>query len=113
MLSKNAKDLLEKIHDSSLYLKVISFVQGLIDKNQLEPTEIQEKVLVNHLIEMVGRAKNGTALEEVDPVIFSNVSNSSLELADKVVKYIEKNIGKLSESEKYVLSIHFENMIIN
>ncbi len=91
--------------------QLMDYVILLIDENKLHPSTLEIKILGNHLSEMVNRAENNEKLAPVDKQIFANVRDCSLALSQKIVDYITKNIGQLAESEKYVLSIHFENMI--
>lgn len=67
--------------------------------------EYQWHSLVNHMAAMVDRAESGERLEDIDPLLFSEVSGDSIALAQRVVEAI----GGIPESEKYLLSIHFEN----
>lgn len=90
--------------------KLMKYVILLINENKLHPNNLEIQILGNHLSEMVNRAENDEKLEPVDKKIFAKVNKQSLEISQKIVDYITKNIGQLSESEKYVLSIHFENM---
>ncbi|MBC6370709.1 PRD domain-containing protein [Lactobacillus kullabergensis] len=90
--------------------RVMVYVVSLIHQNKLHPSDIETQILGNHLSEMVNRAKNGKKLEKVDKKIFAKVSQQSLEMSQQVVDFIDDNVGKIAESEKYVLSIHFENM---
>jgi PRD domain protein (TIGR03582 family) len=70
----------------------------------ITPTELQTVILTNHLSEMVDRSLTGERLSDVDPAMFAGVSEEALAIADKLVEHI----GNLAESEKYVISIHFE-----
>jgi len=90
--------------------QVMAYVVSLINQRKLQPSELETQILGNHLFEMVNRAKNEEKLEKVDKKIFAKVSQQSLEMSQQVVDFIDNNIGKIAESEKYVLSIHFENM---
>lgn len=103
------KNISDSKHKESLK-KVMIYVISLINENKLHPNDLEIQILGNHLSEMVNRAENNEKLEPVDGKIFAKVNEQSLEIAQKIVDYIEKNIGLLSDSEKYVLSIHFENM---
>lgn len=110
---KEIESIIEKSNYQEDLNKLINYTFSLIEKSGLHPTTIQEKVLINHLSEMVVRAKTGKLLEEIDPSIFNKVSSNSMKIAKNIVSYVTKNIGKLAKSEKYVLSIHFETMKLN
>jgi PRD domain protein (TIGR03582 family) len=71
---------------------------------RIEPTELQWTILINHLDAMLKRSKEQEAIPEVDPTMFSEVSQEALQLAEGVVK----KINNPSQDEMYVLSIHFE-----
>jgi len=90
--------------------QVMAYVVSLINQNKLHPSDLETQILANHLFEMVNRAKKGEKLEKVDKKIFAKVSRQSLEMSQHVVDFIDNNVGEIAESEKYVLSIHFENM---
>lgn len=110
VLPKDAEDIVKKSKYKNCLEKVIKFTYSLLDKHNLKPTAVQQKVLINHLSEMVDRAKENRELESVDPSIFNQVSNESMQIAQDIVNFVEKVAGKLAASEKYVLSIHFEAM---
>lgn len=90
--------------------QIMVYVVSLIHQNKLQPSDLETQILGNHLFEMVNRVKNEEKLEKVDKKIFAKVSQQSLEMSQQVVDFIDNNVGKIAESEKYVLSIHFENM---
>lgn len=107
----------EKYIDQSKYKndlrQVMNYVVSLINENHLYPNDLEIQILGNHLSEMVNRAEKGEKLEPVDEKIFAKVRKQSLDMAQQIIDFILKNIGPLADSEKYVLSIHFENMISN
>lgn len=90
--------------------KLMKYVVTLINENGLDPSELEIKILGNHLSEMVNRAEKGEKLEPVDKELFAKVSEKSLFISQKTIDYISENIGPISDTEKYLLSIHFENM---
>lgn len=110
ILPEDSKEMINQSKYKSALEQVLNFTFFLINENELKPTEIQRKILINHLSEMVERAEEKRDLAEVDKRIFDKVSGNSLEIAQSIVNYVEKNVGNLSDSEKYVLSIHFETM---
>lgn len=113
VLPKEAKKIIEKSKYQQELEQVVLFTFSLIERNNLKPTSVQKNVLINHLSEMVDRAEEKRYLDEVDPAIFNKVSKSSLQMAQKIIDYVEKKVGKLAKSEKFVLSIHFETMKLN
>ncbi len=69
------------------------------------PTEAQKKALTSHVNAMVLRANNmGNPLPEVEADLFDEISESSLNLAKRVVNLL---VG-LPIEEAYLLSVHFE-----
>ncbi|MGO3602164.1 MAG: PRD domain-containing protein [Enterococcus malodoratus] len=84
--------------------ELIDWLNGELAAVKIEPTELQWTILINHLNEMLKRSKEQEKIPEVDPEMFSEVSQEALDLAEGVVK----RISDLSQDEMYVLSIHFE-----
>lgn len=84
--------------------ELIDWLSAELEKEKIEPTELQWTILVNHLNEMLRRSKEQESIPEVDPEMFSEVSQEALRLADGVVR----KISNLTQDEMYVLSIHFE-----
>ncbi|MCM0599161.1 PRD domain-containing protein [Periweissella fabalis] len=103
----------QRIIDNSLsreeLLIAIKFVEQCMAEKNIHATDLQWTILINHLDEMIKRQKEHTTIPHVDQVMFSEISAEALDIADKVVNHI----GGLSEDEKYVLSIHFENAKLN
>lgn len=84
--------------------ELIDWLREELALANIEPTELQWTILINHLNEMLKRSKEQETIPEVDPEMFSEVSKEALHLADGVVRKIDN----LSQDEMYVLSIHFE-----
>ncbi|MBO0470578.1 PRD domain-containing protein [Enterococcus sp. DIV0242_7C1] len=80
-------------------------ISELLEKQAIEPTDLQWTILINHVNEMIKRSKANEKMTGVDPAMFEEVSNEALEIADQVVQHI----GNLPQDEMYVLSIHFES----
>lgn len=83
---------------------LIDWLDAELSAANIEPTDLQWTILINHLNEMFRRSKEQERIPEVDPEMFSEVSAIALDIADGVVK----RISNLPQDEKYVLSIHFE-----
>lgn len=109
-LYKGFENFIEASSYKSSLEKLMRYVIYLINENNLQPSDLEIKILGNHLMEMVNRAEKNEQLEPIDQEIFSNITQKSLKISQKIIDYIKENIGPLSASEKYVLSIHFENM---
>ena len=71
---------------------------------QIEPTELQWTILINHLNEMLNRSREGTTLAGVDRTLFTELTPETLKIAQETTEAI----GQLSEDEWYVLAVHFE-----
>jgi len=84
--------------------ELIDWLSAELEKEKIEPTELQWTILINHLNEMLRRSKEQESIPEVDPEMFSEVSQEALRLAAGVVR----KISNLTQDEMYVLSIHFE-----
>jgi PRD domain protein (TIGR03582 family) len=96
--------MLDNSADPAASRRLLKQTVALAAAAGIQFTETQKQVLANHLIEMLQRSKTGEALPAVDPAMFAEVSKKSLDLAQQVVDAV----GNLADSEKYVLSIHFE-----
>ncbi|MBO0451998.1 MULTISPECIES: PRD domain-containing protein [Enterococcus] len=83
---------------------LINWLKEELSAVNIAPTELQWTILINHLNEMLKRSKEQERIPEVDPEMFSEVSQEALRLADGVVQ----KISNLTQDEMYVLSIHFE-----
>ncbi|GCF92280.1 PRD domain-containing protein [Enterococcus florum] len=99
----------QQIFQKSVYpeeLKaIVDYTDNLVTTYQIEPTELQWTILINHLNEMILRQKEGTTIPTVDPEMFNEVSKEAMQISRNVVE----KIGGLAEDEIYVLSIHFES----
>lgn len=109
MLSKDAALIVENSPYQEDLKAAIEYTKEMMNVHNIVPTELQWTVLINHLNEMVIREREAGSIPDVDPAMFAEVSPEALEIADRVVKHV----GQLSESEKYVLSIHFETAKMN
>ncbi len=85
--------------------KLICYTETLLEKEAVFPTELQWQILMNHLNEMIVRKKQADLISAIDMSVFSEISQRSLVLAERIAK----QIGDLPKAEIYVLSIHFEN----
>lgn len=98
----------EKIVASSKFpsetKEALAFTLNEMQTFNIVPTDVQVTVLSNHIAEMITRSKSGEKLMDVDPEMFKEVSSEAMTIADDLVKHI----GNLADSEKYVVSIHFE-----
>lgn len=103
-LSVDAQKIITESQQKNTLEELIQFVEEQLVAPEIQLSELQWTVLINHLNEMLKRAATQEAIQEVDPSMFNEVSEESLMIAKKVVDYI----GQLPIDEMYVLSIHFE-----
>ena len=89
--------------------EVIRKIDIVLKGMGVTPSELQWRILLNHVNEMVERSKTGETIPEVDAQLFSEISPTSLQLAEKIVS----EICHLSPDEKYLLSINFESAKLN
>ncbi|MDR1567664.1 MAG: PRD domain-containing protein [Streptococcaceae bacterium] len=104
-LSKKAEQIIMSSSEGERLKQVILFTQNKTAEMGVELTELQWTVLVNHLDEMLKRSLNNQEITGIDSQLFTEISKEALEIAEAIVL----EIGNLSQSEMYVLSIHFEN----
>lgn len=103
-ITEDVQKMLSKAKHQPETLSALLYAFSLMREAGITPTELQAVILTNHLSEMVDRSLTGERLSDVDPAMFAGVSEEALAIADKLVEHI----GNLAESEKYVISIHFE-----
>lgn len=103
-LSKEAKQIIQESHYQETLLDLIKYTEKALANTGSTPEELQWTMLINHLNEMIRREKDQQYLENVDLEMFSEISQKSLTIAEKIAN----KIGQLPKDEVYVLSIHFE-----
>lgn len=108
-ITEDVQKVLRKAHHQPETVDALSYVFKLMRQANIEPTELQLVILINHVSEMVDRSITGEELPAVDPEMFADVSPVALRIASQLVDHI----GNLAESEKYVVSIHFETALHN
>ncbi|GAB2023497.1 PRD domain-containing protein [Pseudolactococcus yaeyamensis] len=101
--------LYQELELSEEVQSVIQKIENSLNMLTIRPNDLQWRILVNHVNEMVNRSKEGGTIPEVDAQLFSEISKTSLKLAEEIVS----EIGHLSPDEKYLLSIHFESAKLN
>lgn len=103
-LSDDAQIIIEKSPNKVELEAALEKINGLLEEQKIQATELQWTILINHVNEMIKRSKASEKMPVVDPAMFEEVSKEALRMADKVVQLI----GNLPQDEMYVLSIHFE-----
>ncbi len=108
-LTADVQQVLAKAHHQPETVAALTYVFKLMRQAKIEPTELQLVILINHVSEMVDRSVTGEQLPDIDPEMFDGVSPVALRIATQLVEHI----GNLADSEKYVVSIHFETAMHN
>lgn len=103
---KEVKQIILKSDDEEKCREILNRLQLFITENEMQPTDVQWLSLVSHVSAMVDRSVNGEVIQGFHASLFSEVSHASIEMAEKVCGWITR----LHEDEKYLLSIHFENI---
>lgn len=103
-LSKEAKQIIQESCYQETLFYLIEYTEKTLVNIGITPEELQWTMLINHLNEMIRREKDQQCLGNVDPEMFSEISQESLTIAENIAA----QIGQLPKDEVYVLSIHFE-----
>lgn len=104
-VSQEAQQMIDTSTYKNQLEEMIAYTNQLMKEQNIEATELQWTILINHLNEMIRREASQECIPQVDPAMFAEVSAEALAIAEAVVH----KIGKLPIDEKYVLSIHFES----
>lgn len=89
--------------------KTINIIDGWLKENQIQQNEVQKEMLLSHVTAMVSRAKTLEKLPGVDPLMFSELSDQSMLLAQKTINLF----NNLPIEEAYLLAIHYEVALNN
>ena len=103
-MDEEIKDILKKSGDLDLGVSVMELTLSLLEKEKIETSRHQQVGIASHLSAMVHRSLTGEELPHFETELFSEISAHSIGLAAEVCGFLQN----LSESEKYLLSIHFE-----
>ncbi|EOI06415.1 PRD domain-containing protein [Enterococcus moraviensis ATCC BAA-383] len=103
-LNDDAQTIIDESQNQVELQAALEQIDTLLKEQQIQPSELQWTILINHINEMIKRSIAGEKMSGVDPKMFEEVSKEALLIADKVVQHI----GNLPSDEMYVLSIHFE-----
>lgn len=105
MNTTDIERLLERSGDAETCKELIQFTLELLEEQEIHLSDSQLLSLTSHLSAMVYRSINNEQLAPIDKVLFSEVSDESIELAAKICGRLKG----LQDDEKYLLSIHFES----
>ncbi|RYL97048.1 PRD domain-containing protein [Sporolactobacillus sp. THM7-7] len=94
-----------KSSDALLFKDIICEIRKQLDDRNVILTQSQTLGIASHVSGMIQRSHQGKKMKVENKALFSDVSNDSLELATQICCMIRN----ISEDEKYLLSIHFEN----
>lgn len=84
--------------------QTIAIINGWLQELHIKQNDVQKAMLLSHVKAMVERAKTGESLPEVDPTLFDEISEESMELARRTVKLF----NNLPIEEAYLLAVHYE-----
>jgi len=98
------KEILEKTAHIEVAKEKIELAISMAKEVGIEMTFTQRLGISSHLCAMVNRHFEGGDIPDVDPEMFKEVSQTSIDLAARVCELLPN----LVEGEKYLLSIHFE-----
>lgn len=84
--------------------QTIKIINNWLVEHKITQDEVQKAMLFSHVKAMVERAKTLEKLPEVDPTLFAEISEESLELARNTVKLFDN----LPMEEAYLLAVHYE-----
>nr|WP_263324306.1 PRD domain-containing protein [Neobacillus sp. Marseille-Q6967] len=102
-------ELYEKSEEPEVCKEVMQFAEQLMLKKNIRMTESQLLSLLSHISGMVYRSKHKEKIQSVDPILFKDVSEVSIDMAKQVCGLF----SDLHDDEKYLLSIHFESAKMN
>ncbi|MDF7667792.1 hypothetical protein PT273_08045 [Orbaceae bacterium ESL0727] len=94
---------------SEVTQKTLGMIKQWLKNENIHQTAVQEEMLNSHVSAMVGRAKSGEKLPEVDPALFTELSAKSLQLAKKTVALF----NNLPIEEAYLLAVHYDVALAN
>ena len=103
-LAMEAQEIIRQSAEPEKLQSIIKQTGARLAEAQIEPTELQWTILINHLNEMLNRSREGTTLAGVDRTLFTELTPETLKIAQETTEAI----GQLSEDEWYVLAVHFE-----
>ncbi|OCG26507.1 hypothetical protein A9G45_00260 [Gilliamella sp. HK2] len=84
--------------------QTINIINSWLVQHQIIQNDVQKAMLFSHVKAMVERAKTLEKLPEIDPALFDELSEESLELARKTVALFDN----LPIEEAYLLAVHYE-----
>ena len=84
--------------------RALAYTAALVRENGISIEGYKWQALANHVVAMVNRSITKEVFRDIDPSMFRDISSDSICLAEQVAEHI----GGLDDSEKYLLSVHFE-----
>jgi PRD domain protein (TIGR03582 family) len=84
--------------------KVLADITAMLNAENIYTNAVQQQMLESHIRAMVLRSMTGEPLPEVDKSLFDEISEESMQMAERVVD----NFPALPIEEAYLLSVHFE-----
>ncbi|MGW1443354.1 glycine dehydrogenase [Serratia rhizosphaerae] len=84
--------------------QLLADITEMLNAEKIYTNEVQQQMLESHVRAMVLRSITGEPLPEVDKSLFDEISQHSMQLAQRVVDQLKT----LPIEEAYLLSVHFE-----
>ncbi|CAE1150643.1 glycine dehydrogenase [Serratia sp. JUb9] len=84
--------------------QLLADITEMLNAENIYTNEVQQQMLESHVRAMVLRSITGEPLPEVDKSLFDEISQHSMQLAQRVVDQLKT----LPIEEAYLLSVHFE-----
>jgi PRD domain protein (TIGR03582 family) len=84
--------------------QVLADITAMLNIEGIYTNAVQQQMLESHIRAMVQRSITGEPLPEVDKSLFDEISEGSMQMAQRIVDKFET----LPIEEVYLLSVHFE-----
>ena len=107
LVDDRIQEIIDNTVDKEKLIEVSNFIDDHFKKENIQLENYRWHALVNHISELIKRVKENGKLDELDPQMFADISESSKIFAKEVVDKVQPN---LQEEEMFLLSIHFETI---
>lgn len=84
--------------------ETIQIINEWLNQKKIIQTDVQKEMLRSHINAMVERAKTLEKLPEIEPELFDELSEESMEMARQTVELFDS----LEKEEAYLLAVHYE-----
>ena len=87
-LAMEAQEIIRQSAEPEKLQSIIKQTSARLAEAQIEPTELQWTILINHLNEMLNRSREGTTLAGVDRTLFTELTQKRCKLHKKQQKQL-------------------------